>query len=99
MDSSGDRGRGVSAFAAAYNTLDAQPIDDSGHTNSYLMMRLMAKASDGTVLASTAALAAVGYPAKGLYSSVIDQQEPVLCAACHSSASTPHDRPLGTTGY
>ncbi|MEO8615649.1 MAG: Ig-like domain-containing protein [Luteolibacter sp.] len=128
------------------------PIDDAGHSNPYPLMRLTAKNSAGTVLATTdvvlpvsgemncrachssgsgpaarpaagwvnepqvsrnyrlnilllhderhlgssvytAALAAKGYPADGLYSSVIDHQKPVLCAACHDSEA------LGTGGF
>jgi hypothetical protein len=38
------------------------------------------------------ALAAADYPAEGLYSSVVDHQKPVLCAACHASEA------LGTGG-
>ncbi len=127
------------------------PIDDAGHSNPYPLMRLTAKNTIGTVLATTdvvlpvsgemncrachssgsgpaakpaagwvndpqqsrdyrlnilrlhdqkhlntpvytAALAAKGYTADGLYSSVIDHQKPVLCAACHSSEA------LGTGG-
>lgn len=40
----------------------------------------------------TKALAATGYPAEGLSSSVTDHQKPVLCAACHASEA------LGTGG-
>ena len=40
----------------------------------------------------TNALAATGYTADGLYSSVVDHQKPVLCAACHASEA------LGTGG-
>ncbi len=127
------------------------PIDDAGHSNPYPMMRLTARNTSGTVLATTdmvlpvsgemncrachasgsgpaaqpsagwvndpqqsrdyrlnilrlhdqkhlgspvytAALAATGYTADGLYSSVIDHQKPVLCAACHASEA------LGTGG-
>ncbi|MCB1511724.1 MAG: hypothetical protein KDJ36_12550, partial [Hyphomicrobiaceae bacterium] len=38
------------------------------------------------------ALAAVGYSPLGLYDSVVEQQQPVLCASCHSSNA------LGTAG-
>jgi hypothetical protein len=120
------------------------PIDDAGHTNPYPLVRLTAKNTAGTVLATTdvvlpvsgemncrachssgsgpdaepaagwvddpqpsrdyrlnilrlhdekhlgsslytAALADKGYTSAGLYSSVIHQQKPVLCAACHES--------------
>jgi hypothetical protein len=40
-----------------------------------------------------AALAARGYSAAGLYSSVVDKRKPVLCAACHASEA------LGTGSY
>jgi hypothetical protein len=39
------------------------------------------------------ALAAKGYPAKGLEASVREQQKPVLCAACHASEA------LGTPSF
>lgn len=128
------------------------PTDDAGHTNPYPLVRLTAKNTAGTVLATTdivlpvsgemncrachssssgpaaqpaagwvndphqsrdyrlnilrlhdekhlgsslytGALAAAGYTPDGLYSSVIDHQKPVLCAACHASEA------LGTGGY
>lgn len=127
------------------------PIDDAGHTNPYPLVRLTARNTAGSVLATTdvvlpvsgemncrachssgsgpaaqpaagwvndpqqsrdyrlnilrlhdekhlgspvyiAALTTAGYTADGLYASVIDQQKPVLCAACHSSEA------LGTGG-
>lgn len=40
----------------------------------------------------TAALAANGFPATGLYDSVVNQNRPVLCALCHASEA------LGTGG-
>lgn len=120
------------------------PIDDAGHANPYPMMRLSAKTTAGTLLASTDivlpvsgemdcrkchgsgsgpaampaagwvndpnpsrdhrlnilrlhdekhlgssvyqnALGTAGYTSDGLYSSVVDHQKPVLCAACHAS--------------
>lgn len=134
------------------------PIDDAGHANPYPMMRLTAKTTAGSVLASTDivlpvsgemdcrkchgsgsgpaampaagweneshpsrdyrlnilrlhdekhlgstvyqnALATAGYTGDGLYSSVVDHQKPVLCAACHASealgtASLPGVSPL-----
>ena len=127
------------------------PIDDAGHTNPYPLMRLKAKTTGGTVLATTDvvlpvsaemdcrkchgsktvpaakpaagwendpdpsrdyrlnilrlhdekhlgnqvytdALTAANYSAAGLHSNVIDDLEPVLCAACHASEA------LGTAG-
>ena len=119
------------------------PVDDSGHSNPYPLMRLTAKTTAGRVLATADvvlpvssemdcrachssgsedaampaggwanetdssrdhrlnilrlhdrhlgtqpyddALAAKGYPAKGLEASVRDHDKPVLCAACHAS--------------
>jgi hypothetical protein len=119
------------------------PVDDAGRSNPYPLMRLTAKTTGGTVLATTDvvlpvssemdcrachssgsgdaakpaggwvnepdsardhrlnilrlhdrhlgtqpyddALAAKGYPKKGLEASVRDQNKPVLCAACHAS--------------
>jgi hypothetical protein len=127
------------------------PQDDSGQKNPYPLMRLTAKTTSGTVLATTDvvlpvsdemdcrachasgsgsaakpaggwvneadpardhrlnilrlhdrhlhtqpyddALAAKGYPAKGLEASVREQQKPVLCAACHASEA------LATTSF
>lgn len=40
-----------------------------------------------------AALAAMGFSSQGLYDSVVNQQKPILCAACHSSNA------LGTAGF
>ncbi|MCP5532628.1 MAG: hypothetical protein H7A49_09410 [Akkermansiaceae bacterium] len=128
------------------------PVDDAGRRNPYPMVRLTAKTTGGTVLATTdivlpvssemdcrkchgsgtgpaaepvggwvndphpsrdyrlnilrlhdekhlgtepytSALADKGYPAAGLEASVIDQQHPVLCAACHASEA------LGAPSY
>ena len=52
------------------------------------ILRLHDEGQLGTSL-YTDALAAKGYTADGLYSSVIDHQKPILCAACHASEALP----------
>ncbi len=127
------------------------PIDDAGHLNPYPVLRLTARSTTGTLLATTDvvlpvsaemdcrkchasdsgpaakpaagwvndpnpardhrlnilrlhderhlgttvyanALSAAKYTAEGLHASVVVQQKPVLCAACHASEA------LGTGG-
>lgn len=59
------------------------PIDDAGHANPYPMMRLTAKTTAGTILASTD----VVLPVSG----------EMDCRKCHSSASGPAAKPA--TGW
>jgi hypothetical protein len=57
------------------------PIDDAGHTNPYPLMRLTAKSSNGTVLATTDVVLPV--------STEMD------CRACHASGSGDAAKPAG----
>lgn len=87
-------GSGPAAMPAAGWVNDPNPSRD--HRLNILLLH------DEKHLGSTVyqnALATAGYTSDGLYSSVVDHQKPVLCAACHASealgtASLPGVGPL-----
>jgi hypothetical protein len=71
-------------FSSAFNWFEAlgvpiAPVDDSGRRNTYPLMRLTAKSSAGTVLATTD----VVLPVSG----------EMDCRACHGSGAGPDARP------